>query len=68
MPTQEKYVLQRVKIYCDWNKKKDNKINPEVLIDLIDQWEFDYQMDKTYRPEVLEFETVFESRWIGKSE
>ncbi|WP_226035698.1 hypothetical protein [Aquibacillus saliphilus] len=68
MITQEKYALQRVKVYCDWKAKNNEKIRPLALIELINQWEFDYQIEKDHRPEVLEFEMDYDSKWSGEKE
>ncbi len=51
--TKEEYVLNKVKLLnMEYLFKKDN-IDPYMLYELIKQWEFDYKMEREYRPEVL---------------
>lgn len=49
----EEYVLNRVKVIVDYYVKENKEINPSTLKELIEQWSFDYEMEKKYRPEVL---------------
>lgn len=46
MLTKEEYVLARVKSMAIRKAKDNEKIKPLSLINLINQWEFDYEMDK----------------------
>lgn len=53
MVSKEEYVLVRVETHLK-NKLETNKpIHAQILIDLIDQWKFDYEMESEYRPEIL---------------
>ena len=47
------YVLSRVKALAVNKAKENERIKPLTLINLIEQWEFDYEMDKEYFPEQL---------------
>ena len=53
MISKEKYVLAGIKVYVNHKFESNKPIQPSILKSLIDQWEFDYEMDKEYRPEVL---------------
>lgn len=53
MISKEEYALNRVKIIVDYYLKENRKINPSTLKELIEQWSFDYEMEKKHRPEVL---------------
>jgi len=64
--SRDEYVLNRVKVFLDWKAKINEKVNPLRLDTLISQWEFDYENDKQYQPEALEFDTQYESRWKGE--
>lgn len=47
--SKEKYVLERIKLYV-LNKVKENKvIEASTLNYLVEQWEFDYEMDKLHK-------------------
>lgn len=58
MITKEAYVLNRVKSFVDYSNKNNEMIQPAVLNDLIKQWSFDYEAEKTHRPEVLKEESL----------
>jgi hypothetical protein len=49
--SKEKYILNRVTALI--KSTKGEKIDKNVLNELIEQWSFDYEMEKEYRPEVL---------------
>jgi hypothetical protein len=49
--SKEKYVLDRVTALIQ--AKKGAAIDKQVLNELIEQWSFDYEMEKEHRPEVL---------------
>jgi hypothetical protein len=51
--SKEEYVLNKVKMIVDYYVKENKEINPFTLKELIEQWSFDYEMEKEYRPEVL---------------
>ena len=51
--SKEEYVLNRVEAIVDYYVKENKEINPATLKELIEQWSFDYEMEKKYRPEVL---------------
>lgn len=51
--SREEYVLKRIKSATNHFIIKNENLNPDLLKGLIDQWEFDYDMEKAYRPEVL---------------
>lgn len=53
MISKEEYVLERVKMYEQLCAKEKRTKNSEVLNELIEQWTFDYEMEKQQRPEVL---------------
>lgn len=53
MVSKEEYVLSRVKSVANRCAERNEKIKPLTLISLIEQWEFDYEIEKEYRPEVL---------------
>ncbi|WP_405101769.1 hypothetical protein [Oceanobacillus sp. FSL H7-0719] len=53
MITKEEYALPRVKNYLYRKAESNEIINVKVLINLIEQWEFDYEMEKEYRSEML---------------
>lgn len=53
MISKDKYVLDRVKKIVHHCVKENKSINSLVIEELIDQWSFDYDMEKEYRPEVL---------------
>jgi hypothetical protein len=44
--TKDNYVLNRVKMYMYDNLKKNKTIDPYILSELIEQWEFDYEIEK----------------------
>lgn len=46
--TKDKYVLDRVKIYITHKLNKDGVIEACTLDELIDQWEFDYELEEQY--------------------
>lgn len=54
MISKQEYVSQRVKLYELLCAQENRTIKPEVLNELIEQWSFDYEAEKQYRPEVLE--------------
>lgn len=58
MITKEEYVLKRIKLVVADALKKDKAISPATLNELMEQWAFDYDMDKEYRPEALQQETL----------
>lgn len=49
MITKEQYVLERVKLFTINKVKNNEKIKPLNLKYLIEQWEFDYEMDKLHK-------------------
>lgn len=49
----EEYVLRYVKFYVNHKLSEGEMINPKIIKGLIEQHEFDYDMDLEYRPEVL---------------
>ena len=51
--SKEEYVLNRVEAIVDYYVKENREFNPSNLKELIKQWLFDYEMEKKYRPEVL---------------
>ncbi len=51
--TKEEYVLNKVKLLNMGCLIKKDSIDPYMLHELIRQWEFDYKMEREYRPEVL---------------
>lgn len=53
MITKEQYILKRICRSLDCCTAKGMKVEPEQMKNLIDQWAFDYEMEKEYRPEVL---------------
>lgn len=53
MVTKEEYVLHRVKHCLNHHVDKNKNLKLESLQWLIEQWEFDYEMEKSHRPEVL---------------
>jgi hypothetical protein len=53
MISKETYVLRKVKGIIDRYLNENDKISPSILKELIEQWSFDYEMEKEYRPEVL---------------
>ncbi|MGD6876883.1 hypothetical protein [Bacillus infantis] len=52
--TKEKYILKRIQNSLDYYITKEQTIEPDEMKKLIDQWAFDYEMEKEYRPEMLE--------------
>lgn len=56
MILKEEYVMGRVKSLVDRNAQTDTNIKSKLLLSLIEQWEFDYDMEKEYRPEILKKE------------
>lgn len=52
MISKEEYVLKRVKSLAKYNNANNSKIEPSLLKSLIEQWEFDYEIEKKYRPEL----------------
>lgn len=53
MISKYEYVLVRVKNYTSRKVEENQKINAGVLQELIEQWEYDYDCEKEYRPEIL---------------
>ena len=53
MISKDGYVLSRVKSMAKHAAKENERIKPLTLINLIEQWEFDYDIEKEYRPEIL---------------
>ncbi|MCP1159301.1 hypothetical protein [Bacillus infantis] len=53
MISKDEYVLDRVRVFVSRYLKENKNIKPLVLDDLIDQWSFDYEMEKEFRPHVL---------------
>ncbi|WP_368900709.1 hypothetical protein [Oceanobacillus oncorhynchi] len=47
-------VLFHVKNYIAWKFEDNKSLHSKTLAELIKQWEFDYEMEKEYRPEILE--------------
>ncbi|GAA0348204.1 hypothetical protein GCM10008931_44360 [Oceanobacillus oncorhynchi subsp. oncorhynchi] len=47
------YVLFNVKNYVALKFKEKKLFEPRALASLIKQWEFDYTMEKEFRPETL---------------
>lgn len=41
----EQYVLEHVKLFTDRKLKEEETFTPELLKELISQWEFDFKMD-----------------------
>lgn len=58
--SKDKYILDRVKQIVHHCVKENKSINSLVLEELIDQWSFDYKMEKEYRPEVLKTKFIKE--------
>ena len=56
MLTKDRYVLRRVKYYVKHYQDIGKLIDPMLLNSLIEQWSFDYDMEKMHSPEVLENE------------
>lgn len=56
MISKEEYVLNRVKSLLHHKAKNNKRIKPLSLISVIEQWEFDYEMEKEYRSEILKAE------------
>lgn len=54
MITKEEYVLRSIISLAKHYLKTNEEISPSILLELIKQWDFDYEMEKEYRPEVLE--------------
>lgn len=54
MITKEEYILNRTKFYVEKQLEQKKMINPEILNELMEQWNFDYEMELNYRPEILE--------------
>lgn len=48
MGIREQYVLKRVEFYLDFCLKKQKRISPEILQELMSQWSFDYEANKEY--------------------
>ncbi len=46
--TKDRYVLEKVKMFVIDILNNDQMINPYVLDELIDQWEFDYDLEQVY--------------------
>lgn len=53
MLTKEKYVLNRVKGVLKNHVEKQRQYDIPLIISLIEQWEFDYDIEKAHRPETL---------------
>ena len=53
MITKDEYVLKRVKMVVADATKRKKEIEPSTLNELMEQWDFDYDMEKEYRPEAL---------------
>jgi hypothetical protein len=53
MISKEEYVLVRVKRLVERYSETKEPLKTSVFKELIAQWEFDYEMEKEYRPEVL---------------
>lgn len=53
MISKEEYVLTSVKRILSQYDRLNTNLSSSDLLNLIDQWEFDYEMEKEYRPEVL---------------
>lgn len=53
MISKEEYVLNHVKKIVNHYITASDELSPSLLNGLIDQWEFEYEMEKEYRPEVL---------------
>ena len=49
--TKEEYILKNIEALI--NYYKDDSIKASDLSNLINQWSFDYDMEKKYRPEIL---------------
>lgn len=45
----DKYVLERVKLSIQSKVEEGKSIEPSTLKYLIEQWEFDYEMDKLHK-------------------
>jgi hypothetical protein len=59
--SKEEYVRERVKLATNIFKKNNNELTVNQLIQLsklIRQWSFDYDIEKTHRPEILKKEGV----------
>lgn len=53
MLTKEAYVLKHTKVYLKYFVEENKQVNPLELKEMIEQWEFDYDMDNEYKPESL---------------
>lgn len=51
--SKSEYVLFHVKNYVALKFKEKKQFDPKTLASLIKQWEFDYTMEKEFRPETL---------------
>ncbi|MCA1021566.1 hypothetical protein [Halobacillus litoralis] len=56
----QQYVLNKVKQYLDHKFLSSTDVSAEVLIHLIDQWQFDYEMDQLNNPENVRVEPDYE--------
>lgn len=52
--SKEEYILNELKCVADRYLKNNQNIDPLLLKELIEQWSFDYEIEKEYRPELLE--------------
>lgn len=48
------YTLHHIKNHVAWKFENNKSLDPKTLAEPIKQWEFDYEMDKEYRQEILE--------------
>lgn len=53
MISKEQYVLDRVKSYAQLCTMEKRKMRPATVTELIEQWSFEYEIEKQYRPEIL---------------
>lgn len=54
MLSKEEYVIIQIKNYIYLKIGDEESIIPYVLNELIEQWEFDYDMGSELRPHILE--------------
>lgn len=51
--SKEEYILYKTRNMIEYYIEEEQLICPKMLNELIEQWCFDYEMDKEYRPEIL---------------
>lgn len=64
MLTKEEYILSRIRSFISFKMDDEESINPFAINELIEQWSFDYDMKREFRPHILEKRQENENKFI----